>query len=85
MTTYKYPDKLVAYLEEVESEENEVFISSGMDSTVFMIPMGIGDDPWVTYIEWCVGSEHFSLVNITGKAFERLKKVMNEAEDLCDE
>lgn len=85
MKPYEYPQTLVDHITEMESEGLEVFISTGFDSTVFMVLQRGTGQPWVQYIEWCAGDDKWQLVNITGKAFDRLKRVMKEAEDDEDE
>lgn len=78
---YKYPENLINFLTEQESEGSEIFTTSTEDSTMFIIkPENL--DKWVVLIEWFEGSEEYSTVNIYGKAFDRLKRVMKECEEI---
>jgi hypothetical protein len=77
MKTYEYPQNLIDYLTEQESEGNEIFITHTNDAVAFIIPQK-GLDKWVVYIEWYNGQDGFELVNITASAFDRLTKVMAE-------
>ena len=80
MNTYQYPQSLIDYLTEQESEGNEIFISQSQDAVSFIIPMkGLGK--WITVIQWQEGLKDFSLVNITGTSFDRLYKTMGELND----
>lgn len=77
---YEYPIDLIEYLTEQESEGNEIFTTSTEDGTVWIIKFD-GLDKWLGYIEWYEGQSEWTLVNICGKAFDRLHKLMHECEE----
>jgi len=74
---YKYPQKLIDYLTECESEGYEIHTTWGMDSVMWIIdPTDL--ENWYIIIEWCEGSDDFSLVNLTGKAYKMMERFINE-------
>lgn len=72
---YKYPQDLIDYLTEQEADGRDIFITQNEDGTVFMIPHS---EEWVIFITWYDGEDKFNMVNICGKSFNRLKKLMGE-------
>jgi hypothetical protein len=74
---YVYPQALIDYLTEEEAEGKEIFITQIHDGTAFIIPQF---NEWIVYITWYKGDETYSLVNICGKAYKRLSKIMCEME-----
>ena len=74
---HPYPEKLTTYLEEQIVEDNEIITTPTDDGRMFFIPQK-GLNGWIVVIEWCFGDDDFQLVNITGTAAVRLRKLMNE-------
>jgi len=75
---YKYPEKLTELLTDQESEGNEIFTTQTQDETLWIIPQKNLDN-WIVVLSWAEGmGNHFECINICGKAFNRLKKVMDE-------
>lgn len=84
MSEYQYPKDLIDYLTEQEADGCEIFTTQSSDGAVWMVvPRGL--DKWVVYIEWFQGENTYSMVNVCEKAFDRLKKVMAECEELDNE
>ena len=78
---YQYPEKLIEILTEQESEGNEIFTTQTEDETVWFIPQKNLPN-WILLLSWSEGmGQDFQCVNICGKAFNRLKKVMQECEN----
>ena len=76
---HKYPQDLVDYLTEQESEGNEIFITQNDDSTIFIVVQKDLKD-WYSIIEWYEGEDKYNHVNICGKAVSRFRKVLKEQE-----
>lgn len=77
---YEYPKKLIDYLTKQEVEGSEIFTTKTEDGTMWIIkPNGL--EQWLAIIEWYEGQDDFQLINLCGKAWERLKRTMKE----CDE
>jgi hypothetical protein len=74
----KYPQKLIDFLADQDTEGHEIFTTQIVDGTMWIIPFHDLEE-WVVVVTWYDGEEDFSLVNICGKAFDRLQMVMNEA------
>ena len=77
---YEYPKKLVDHLTDCESEGAEILITHGEDSTVFLVKYK-GLEKWFSIIEWYEGQDGFTLVNVNGKAFHRVHKMIHEFVD----
>lgn len=73
----EYPKGLVEHLRELEAEGNEIFTSHSQDETLWFIPIKTLPN-WVVVLSWFPGTADYQCVNITGKAFKRLQKVMTE-------
>lgn len=74
---YKYPESLIDYLTDKESDGNEIFITHTEGGAAFIIKES-GLENWITYVEWYENSEDFTVSNICGPAFDRLESVMAE-------
>lgn len=73
----KMPTKLAEYLQEQIDEGKEVLLTSNYDDNVAIILDAVTNDRWVVYCTWEDGSDHYTLCNISGKAFDALRKVLN--------
>jgi hypothetical protein len=81
MEEFKYPQKLVDFLTEQDLEGYEIFTTSSIDSSVWIIKSNIGSSPWITLVQYEAGGDDFTLMNITDLAFNRLEKVMKECRE----
>jgi|AntRauTorckE6833_2_1112554.scaffolds.fasta_scaffold01063_25 hypothetical protein len=76
---YEYPQNLIDFLTEQGSEGSEIFIcqSSEADEVIFyIIPSSL--ENWLIICSWGVYMDDFSIINITGKAFDRMEKIIKE-------
>lgn len=75
---YRYPQKLIDYLTEQEFEFNaEIFMVRSHDHEAvswYVVPENLGN--WIIIVQWDGYSDDFQLINITGKAIDRLEKVI---------
>ena len=72
----QYPEKLIEYLEECVSEDYDIFTTSAEDATCWIIKPNL--DKWYVVITWYEGEEDYSLINLTGKALDRMIKFFKE-------
>lgn len=73
---YKYPEALIDYITQQESEGSEIITTHILDGTMWIItPQGL--DKWIVLLTWYDGEESFTLTNISGKALDRVKMVIN--------
>lgn len=69
---YEYPQGLIDYLTEQESEGAEIFTTQSEDAACWIVkPANLPD--WYVVISWYVDDSEYSMINITGKALKRLK------------
>ncbi len=74
---YKYPQDLVDFITDQEAGGNEIFCTQSCDSVVWIIPQSdLGE--WVVFVSWEVHTQEWTVMNITGKSYKRLIRVMEE-------
>ena len=78
---YVYPASLIKYLKEQESEGYDITLTHTMDGSMWIIqPTILGE--WLTLVEWYEGQDTFDVVNLCGRAFGRVFKMMKEIKDI---
>ena len=73
---YEYPNDLVNFLVEQESDGNEIITTQIEDGTMWIIPQR-GLSEWVIVITWYEGQKDYQMINVCGKGYKRLKNVLN--------
>lgn len=74
---YEYPNDLIEYLTEQESEGAEIFTTQCVDGTMWIIkPESL--DRWYVLVTWYEGDNKFNMVNLCGKSVDRLKLLFVE-------
>ena len=71
------PKQLGEYLQEQIDEGKEIIFTCTYDDNVAIILEPVPSKPWVVYCTWYDGADDYTLCNISSKAFETLKKVLN--------
>lgn len=71
------PKQLAEYLQEQMDKGKEVLFTNNFDENVAIILEAVSNEPWVVYCTWYDGADDYTLCNISGKAFETLKKILN--------
>lgn len=71
------PQGLRDYIDEQVSDGSEVIATTAEDGYTWIITESSLKN-WVTVVQWYEGMETYSIVNITGKTFNTLLKVLQE-------
>lgn len=72
-----YPQKLARYMADQAAEGSEMFITSTeFSEVIYVVPADL--KRWLVIIEWVDGMEEFDMVNVCGKAFDRMEAVIAE-------
>jgi len=72
-----YPEKLLDLIFDHIAEGDEVTISSGETTVLFLIkPRTLSK--WLIVVEWYEGTDTFHLINVTGSAWDRMYTIMTE-------
>ena len=75
---YEYPKRLIDYLTEMESEGHEIITTHVVEGTMWIIDCREQMEDWLILVQWYEGNEDFDTVNINGKGYHRLLKVLND-------
>lgn len=73
----KMPARLAEYIQESIEDGREVLLTSSGDANVAIVLEAVTGEEWVIYCEWYYDSDKYTVCNIAGEAFKKLRKILN--------